>query len=143
MKDETNRQSNILFVCYGNICRSPIAEYLARKMELTSGVIDSAGTHASFASPTEEAIAVMRDEYAVDISGHRPKRVATVALPMFDHIVALNTDIADSLKADYPNQADKVIDWGVEDPYLLGAQTYRRCARVISRRLNEFSERLQ
>ncbi len=142
MKDLENHQPNILFVCYGNICRSPIAEYLARKMELTAGAIDSAGTNPTFGNPTGDAIAVMRDDFGVDISRHRPKNVAAVALATFDHIVALNTDIACSLRADYPGHADKVVDWQVEDPYLLGAETYRRCAKVIARKLTAFAATL-
>ncbi len=138
-----NHQPNILFVCYGNICRSPIAEYLARKMELTTGNIDSAGTNPTFGAPTADAIAVMRDDFGVDISSHRPKNVAAVTLATFDHIVALNTDIACSLRVDHPSQADKIVDWQVEDPYLLGAQTYRHCARIIARKITAFADALR
>ena len=142
MKNSDNHQPNILFVCYGNICRSPIAEHLAQKMELTMGAIDSAGTNPTLGSPTADAITVMRDEFGIDISEHRPKDVAKLAMDRFDHIVALNTDIAYFLRTAYPSYADKIVDWQVEDPYLLGAQTYRRCARDIAHKLTAFADTL-
>ncbi len=69
----------ILFVCTGNICRSPMALVLFRDMvgkdrSLRSAGIeaDSAGTNPVYFAATPEAIGVMH-EYGLDLTGHASK----------------------------------------------------------------------
>jgi len=69
----------VLFVCYGNICRSPMAEGFLKKMlkdfnEPVKIEVLSAGTNAYGGPPTSEAIKVMRGE-GIDISSFTSRQL--------------------------------------------------------------------
>ena len=84
----------ILFVCLGNICRSPLAEAAFRQEAERIGLdvtVDSAGTgdwHVG-EPPDPRAIAVARAN-GVDIAGYRGRQVAPADFERFDHVVALD-----------------------------------------------------
>jgi protein-tyrosine phosphatase len=86
----------ILFVCTGNICRSPMAEGVFRSMahraDLDSAfIIDSAGTYAGHAGepPSRLALkAAARRGY--DISGLRARPVVAADIACFDHVLAMD-----------------------------------------------------
>ncbi|KQO88577.1 low molecular weight protein-tyrosine-phosphatase [Methylorubrum extorquens] len=86
--------SAILFVCLGNICRSPLAEAAFRQEAERIGLdvtVDSAGTgdwHVG-EPPDPRAIAVARAN-GVDIAGYRGRQVAPADFERFDHVVALD-----------------------------------------------------
>ena len=69
----------LLFVCTGNICRSPMAEGLM-KVLLPPGsgrdiIIRSAGTHAADGLPAEPGAARAAREHGADIGGHRSRAI--------------------------------------------------------------------
>ncbi|MCJ2131631.1 low molecular weight protein-tyrosine-phosphatase [Methylobacterium sp. E-045] len=86
----------ILFVCLGNICRSPLAEAAfrleAERADLEAAV-DSAGTGAWHAGepPDRRAQAVARRN-GIDISGYRARQVDAADFHRFSHIGALDGD---------------------------------------------------
>jgi protein-tyrosine phosphatase len=85
---------SVLFVCLGNICRSPLAEAALRRAAGLSGidlVIDSAGTgdwHIGH-SPDRRAQAIARSQ-GVDIAHYRARQVDLADFDRFTHIVALD-----------------------------------------------------
>jgi protein-tyrosine phosphatase len=86
----------VLFVCLGNICRSPLAEAAFRAEAARIGLdaqADSAGTGGWHAGepPDPRAIAAAR-RYGVDISRLRARKVAPDDFERFDHVVALDRD---------------------------------------------------
>jgi protein-tyrosine phosphatase len=86
--------SSVLFVCLGNICRSPLAEAALRREAERRGlevVVDSAGTgdwHVD-KPPDERAVAAARKN-GVDISQLRARQVTPEDFRRFDHVVALD-----------------------------------------------------
>lgn len=86
----------VLFVCLGNICRSPLAEAAFRHQSAAAGLeieVDSAGTgdwHIG-KPPDRRAQAVAR-KYGVDISGYRARQVNRADFVRFSHIVAMDAD---------------------------------------------------
>lgn len=84
----------ILFVCLGNICRSPLAEAAFRRAAeriRLDATVDSAGTgdwHVG-EPPDARAIAVARAN-GIDISGYRGRQVTAADFDRFDHVVALD-----------------------------------------------------
>ncbi len=84
----------ILFVCLGNICRSPLAEAAFRLAAERAGLdvtVDSAGTgdwHVG-EPPDPRAIAVAR-AHGLDIAGYRGRQVSPADFERFDHVVALD-----------------------------------------------------
>lgn len=97
---------SVLFVCLGNICRSPLAEGALRaecKRQSVTMVIDSAGTsdwHANQA-PDERAQAVAAKN-GVDIAHLRGRVVSANDFRDFDHIIALDADNLANLKTLQP-----------------------------------------
>ena len=91
------RPLGVLFVCMGNICRSPTAEGVFRKLhrELAPELalhIDSAGTHAYHIGeppdPRSQAAALSR---AVDISLHRGRQARAEDFQEFDYVLAMDS----------------------------------------------------
>jgi len=100
---------SILFVCLGNICRSPLAEGALRVEAGRRGLaveVDSAGTgnwHAG-EPPDGRAIAVAARR-GVDITGLRARQVTRDDFTRFDHIVALDHDNLKNLRRLAPADA--------------------------------------
>jgi protein-tyrosine phosphatase len=97
---------SVLFVCLGNICRSPLAEAALREEAKRLGIgveIDSAGTgdwHVG-RPPDRRAIAVARRN-GVDISHLRARLISPEDFCRFDHIVALDAQNLADLKRMQP-----------------------------------------
>ena len=95
--------TSVLFVCLGNICRSPLAEGALRQAAERRGVelvIDSAGTGGWHAGepPDARAISTARTK-GVDISGQRARQVTLEDFNRFDLIVALDRSNLRDLRA--------------------------------------------
>jgi protein-tyrosine phosphatase len=89
-----NDKPAVLFVCLGNICRSPLAEAAFRDAMARAGLdidVDSAGTgdwHVGHA-PDPRAQAVAKRN-GVDISGYRARQVRASDFSRYSHIVAMD-----------------------------------------------------
>ncbi len=94
--------ASVLFVCLGNICRSPLAEAAFRRAAERLNLdarIDSAGTaewHVG-RSPDPRSIAVARKN-GIDISNLRGRQISREDFYRFDHIVALDADNLGNLR---------------------------------------------
>lgn len=101
----------LLFVCTGNICRSPTAEGVFRHLAAEAGLsrrfeLDSAGTGSSHVGqhPDPRAISVARDN-GVDISGLVARNVKNTDFANFDYILAMDGGHFRQLKAQAPAKA--------------------------------------
>ncbi len=90
--------TSVLFVCMGNICRSPMAEATFRQMVENAGLshqfeIDSAGTGAWHVGepPHRDAQAVLR-KHGIPIRGIIARRVQPDDLHRFDYLVVMDDD---------------------------------------------------
>lgn len=96
----------VLFVCLGNICRSPMAEGAFRELVRESGLschVDSAGT-ASFhlgSAPDPRAIAVAA-RHGIDISCQSARQIEREDFFRFTHIVALDRANLETIRARAP-----------------------------------------
>ncbi|TIT86333.1 MAG: low molecular weight phosphotyrosine protein phosphatase, partial [Mesorhizobium sp.] len=102
---------SILFVCLGNICRSPLAEGVLRAVLAERGtghdiVLDSAATSGwevgSAPDPRSIAIAI---RHGIDISGQRARRIAPEDFARFDLILGMDRSNVRDLKALAPQAA--------------------------------------
>jgi protein-tyrosine phosphatase len=88
--------TRVLFVCLGNICRSPLAEAAFRREAERLGLdveVDSAGTgdwHIGY--PPDPRAAAVAARNGVDISGLRARQVTPADFRDFDHVVALDAN---------------------------------------------------
>ena len=99
----------VLFVCLGNICRSPLAEGALKAEAARLGldvVADSAGVGGwhTGESPDRRARAVAK-RHGIDIGGLRARKVIPQDLRRFSHIVALDQEVLAALKAMRPANA--------------------------------------
>jgi protein-tyrosine phosphatase len=99
----------VLFVCLGNICRSPLAEgaFKAEAARLGLDVaVDSAGIGGwhTGESPDPRARAVAR-RHGIDIGGQRARKVIPQDFRRFSRIVALDREVLAALKAMRPANA--------------------------------------
>lgn len=87
-------QPSVLFVCLGNICRSPLAEAALRAEALAAGLaisVDSAGTggwHAG--NPPDPRAIAEAERHGIDISHYRARQVRVEDFRHFGHIYALD-----------------------------------------------------
>ena len=99
----------VLFVCLGNICRSPLAEGALRAEAARLGlevVVDSAGTgdwHAG--EPPDERAQRTALRNGVDISGLRARQVRGEDFHRFTHLIALDHDNLANLRRLAPSDA--------------------------------------
>lgn len=134
---------SILFVCLGNICRSPLAQGIAEKLANSQGLelrIDSAGTgswHAGEA-PCENSIKVAA-MHGVAIAHQRARQVRKEDFETFDLIIGLDASNIQNLKAMGAKNPLKLGSFGednkdVPDPYFFeGFEGFLEVYRMIER----------
>lgn len=125
----------VLFVCLGNICRSPMAEALFRHMVKQEGLaehisIDSAGTHhGNVGKPPHHGTRAVLDKKGIDYSGMKARQITVEDFAQFDYIVCMDQQNLDKL-AELSNDLSHVYrlldfapekEWrDIEDPYYTG-----------------------
>lgn len=98
---------SVLFVCLGNICRSPLAEAALRAEAIRAGLIvevDSAGTgdwHVG--SPPDPRAQATAKRHGIDISGYRGRQVTAEDFRRFTHIFALDSENLEGLRRIRPS----------------------------------------
>jgi glycine hydroxymethyltransferase len=140
---------NVLFVCTGNICRSPIAEGLFRRLIGNRKDIEvaSAGVHAVNGQPPSLYAVQVCIEEGTDISGLRSQPLTATLVDQATHIFAMTGAHLEIIQAVFPQTAEKTFllrefeepgttVWReVPDPIGLGREVYEHCARIIKNAL--------
>src|SRR2546422_694720 len=120
--------SNVLFLCTGNTCRSPIAEGIARRVFGPSHKIQSAGAETGHGGPIAQNAVLAAKCLGVDISGQLTRDMTGLDLTNFDLIVVFRPSSAEYIQ--FPETASvEYID--VDDPYGSSLDMYKIAARKI------------
>ncbi|MDO5067321.1 MAG: low molecular weight protein-tyrosine-phosphatase [Propionibacteriaceae bacterium] len=98
--------TKLLFVCWGNICRSPMGERVARRMVAQRGLdvtVTSVGLSSEeVGNPIDRRAVKVLAEAGYDASGHRARRVTVADLQEADLVVAAETMHLSRLRQLYP-----------------------------------------
>jgi protein-tyrosine-phosphatase len=85
----------VLFVCTGNICRSPMAAAIARRLLDQRGVrgieVASAGTAAWDGAPASEGAYLVTLEHGLDVSAHRARQLTTDLVAGADLVLGMSS----------------------------------------------------
>lgn len=137
--------TSVLFVCLGNICRSPLAEGVFRNTVQKAGHsdsirIDSAGTGAWHAGdPPDPRSIEVAAKYGIDIASQRARQVTPDDFQRFDFILAMDTDNLETLRdrssMDHHRLRLFLNDppQNVPDPYYGGADGFEQVYQLINR----------
>ncbi|MGN0494540.1 MAG: ribosomal protein S18-alanine N-acetyltransferase [Acutalibacteraceae bacterium] len=122
---------NILFVCTGNTCRSPMAEGYLRSKGLDGITVFSRGL-ASDGSPVSLNSKTAMAEVGIDISGHISQQITDSDINKADKIICLSpSHRAVLLSAGVPADKLFVLGNGISDPFGGDLPIYRRCRDQI------------
>ena len=103
----------MLFVCTGNSARSPIAEALLRHHSADHITVTSAGNRPK-RNLHPNAIRVLREMFAIDVSDQRPHHVDTLTGRRFSHVITL-CDRAREACPEFPDHPERA-HWSIPDP---------------------------
>ena len=138
----------VLFVCTGNICRSPTAEGVARGLAAKQGMdhlfeFDSAGTHGyHVGDPPDPRTVAAAARRGYDLSPLRARRVTEFDFVRFDHVLAMDREHLELLQRACPqlhhNKLGLFLEYRqtfdqdeVPDPYYGGAQGFEQVLDLV------------
>lgn len=149
---------SVLFVCLGNICRSPMAEGAFRKAAAEAGLnvqIDSAGTAGYHIGdpPDPRAVEIARRN-GVDISNARGRQLNERDFEKFSHIFALDTANLAGIEARGPRHRNAEISLlldvfddrkgeSIADPYYGDESDFEECWMQVSRAAQQLADKLK
>lgn len=135
--------TSVLFVCLGNICRSPLAEGIFRRKVQDAGrsdqiLIDSAGTGAWHAgNPPDPRSIEIAAAHGIDISSQRARQVTSSDYDRFDYLVAMDADNLANLLSGKGKQHQGIRllltnpPADVPDPYYGGPKGFEEVYRLV------------
>jgi len=116
----------VLFVCYGNSCRSQMAEALANQLGDRKVRAFSAGTHPLGVISLDTRV-VLREK-GIRLAGHWSKGLRDVPISDMDVVVEMGFGVRFRLPADFKG---RLIQWHIPDPYLLDRGYFRDVRDLI------------
>ena len=122
---------NVLFVCYGNICRSPLAEFVFKDMVEKKGLqrriyVESAGTSGDhLGDPVDRRSAAVLAKHGISCAGKKSRQILKSDFEEFDYILGMDEMNMEELHYMCPNPGNCIVrplmDYAgggyVEDPY--------------------------
>jgi arsenate reductase len=139
MKPDTPAKTRVLFVCIGNMCRSPMSEGFARAMGGDVLEAYSAGTNPT-GVVSEDAIELMR-ELKIDISGVRSTGLDAVKVADMDIVISMAPKPARRLVP--RGFRGRAIDWAVEDPAGKSLAVFRRVRDELRVRVTDLIDQVR
>ena len=138
---------SVLFVCMGNICRSPTAEGVFRHFVHEAGLadrirIDSAGTHAYHTNePADRRASAAAERRGYSLADIRARRIQPEDFESFDYIVAMDLlnqiTLVDQADAEHHDKIKLFLEYAsadvdeVPDPYYGGATGFERVLDLV------------
>ncbi|MFC5547909.1 low molecular weight protein-tyrosine-phosphatase [Massilia aerilata] len=128
--------NNILVVCIGNICRSPMAEALLKRA-LPNRLVHSAGLGALVGKGADPHSIELMAEQGIDISDHVAQQITQVLVTEADVIFVMDLEQKRYIESQYMGARGKVFRLGevakvdIPDPYREGIESFRNAHQLI------------
>jgi protein-tyrosine phosphatase len=142
-----NEKTNLLMICLGNICRSPLAEGLMKsKLNFTKFTVDSAGTSGGHKgqAPDKRSIAIA-NKNGIDISQQKSRKLVKEDFKNYDYLYVMDASnyldvIAMASNEEEIKKVIKILDevfpnenLDVPDPYYGGSQGFENVYKMLDR----------
>ena len=140
--------NNILVVCIGNICRSPLAQAMLAR-EFPGKNVWSAGLDALVGNPADATSAELANEQGLDLSEHRAQQITSVMCQQADLILVMEQSHKAELERRYPLARGRVFRLGelggydIADPYRQGRAAFESAGQHIARGVQDWSPRIR
>ncbi|MXS85114.1 low molecular weight phosphotyrosine protein phosphatase [Nitrosomonas sp. HPC101] len=144
--------NNILIVCTGNICRSPMAEVFLRAALTQSGktghTVSSAGLGALPGHQADPAVHQLMAETGLDISTHRARQITDDMIHRADIILVMETWQKTAIEARTPSAKGKVFRLGewekidISDPYKKNLCAFKHAMMLIEQGVSQWVAKL-
>jgi len=138
----------ILVLCIGNICRSPMAEQLLAR-ELPGQRIWSAGLSALVGEPADPLAVEVAQAHGLDLSAHRAQQFTTQMCQSADLILVMERNQQSSVEKHHPCARGKVFRLGhignfeITDPYRLPRPAFEAAYELIARGVADWAPRIR
>lgn len=138
---------NLLVVCEGNICRSPMAEGLL-KAALPDASVRSAGLGALIGMPADETAVRLMDARGIDIAPHRAVQITGEMCKRSELVLVMSAEQRKRLEQLYPLACGKVFRLGefdkrdVPDPYRQPEAAFRDALQLIDSGVRAWLQRI-
>jgi protein-tyrosine-phosphatase/predicted ATP-grasp superfamily ATP-dependent carboligase len=141
---------SLLFLCYGNICRSPVAEQLAKRV-LTNLEIESAGFHPQGGRRSPQNIVCAANRIGIDLVHSSSRCLTNQQIQSADLIFVMDAKNYDDLIDKYPEAANRTLLLGlfleqptlnIPDPYRASDEKAWEVVSQISRAIDELARQL-
>lgn len=133
----------ILFVCVGNICRSPLAEYWARDQLKKTGLdaiqVSSAGIHAMCESPIAQESREILNRFGIDSSQHVARQITQKMIDAAEIIFTMESWQQHELTIAFSNSRGKIFTLGkwqdeeITDPYRQACTVFETVFELIQK----------
>jgi protein-tyrosine phosphatase len=128
---------NLLVVCYGNHCRSPLASAVLAQRAGPAVTVRSVGIHPRWAGkPAHRLMIQAAASHGFDLAAHRGAQITTTDIEWADRILGMDyRNIADLIELAGPAHTGKIAlilgDTEIPDPFDEGPAGFADCARII------------
>ncbi len=141
---------NVLFVCVGNICRSPSAEVMLRQATAGKGIqISSAGLGALVDHGIDATAQELLVEHGLDGTGHRARQINTAILAKADLVLTMERKHVRRITAIAPEASGKTFllgkwqqDREIPDPYRQQRPAFEHVYRLMAEGVQSWARHL-
>jgi protein-tyrosine phosphatase len=139
---------NILVVCEGNICRSPMAQGMLAAA-LPQMAVLSAGLNALSGMPADDTAVRLMQARGIDITSHRAIQITRELCLQAELVLVMTADQRKQLEKTYPFACGRVFRLGeyskfdVPDPYRQSEEVFQESLQLIDQGVREWLQRIQ